>query len=158
MAKKFKFRLEKLLKVRRTREKLALAKLVALKVALEKEKEKLRTLQQRETALIARMTPHRGQAIDIQELEQCRYAIEKVQKQQSEQEFAVQAAAQAVVDQEKAVSKARQDVKVLEELREQQLLEFKAEMLREEQVFLDDIAGQMYSRKRRTEAEEKELA
>lgn len=147
MARKtFTFRLQKLLDIRVTREKLAQQELIVRQMKLRQELDKLEQLHQRERELIARMTPQPGEMINVDERWMCERYIKVVRKDQEMQQLNVDAAEKRVVEQEAVVTQARIDVKVLEKLKEKQREEFHAEMLREEAYFLDDISSQQFIR------------
>jgi flagellar export protein FliJ len=98
------------------------------------------------------MEPKPGEAFDVEERMMLERYVKTVQQDQERQKVQIQNAEQAVREQEAVLKQAGIDVKVLEKLKEKQLEEFKAEMLREEAYFLDDLASQQYIRAQETSA------
>lgn len=147
MAKKsFKFRLQRLLEIRVMREKQAQQELLVRRHRLEEEHQKLQKLIAEEQALIDRMTPRPGQFVDIEDMRLCEHAAKLKREEQVSQQDNIAAAERAVQQQIEVVKQAGIDVKALEKLKEKQKEEFHEEMLREEAVFLDDLASQQYIR------------
>jgi flagellar export protein FliJ len=97
-----------------------------------------------------------GQSLDLEERQMADRWLKKLDQDHQMQQMQVDDAERAVRAQEEVVKQARIDVKALEKLREKQLEEFKQQVLYEEQVFLDDVAGQQFSR--RVVEEERQIA
>ncbi|MBC7644376.1 MAG: flagellar export protein FliJ [Thermoleophilia bacterium] len=147
MAKKaFKFRLQRLLEIRVMREKQAQQELLVRRDRVRQEQAQLQVLIDQEAALIARMSPPPGTIVDIADIRLCEHAAKLKREEQDAQQTKIQQAERAVNEQVIILRQAGIDVKALEKLREKQLAEFMEEMLREEAVFLDDLASQQYIR------------
>jgi len=147
----FVFRLEKILQLRRARENEELRKLkelegelfryqdarnATMKAMLQSEAE-LRRLEQSGESLYAwgiyfqRLAYLRGRLAELDVvIKDCRDRISK---------------------QREVLIEATKNRKVLENLREKQLAAYELEELRKEQSVLDDIAGQLYQRKKEDE-------
>lgn len=147
----FAFRLEKILQLRRARENEELRKLkelegelyryqdarnATMEIILQSEAE-LRRLEQSGESLqswgiyFRHLTYLRGRLAELEdEIKDCRNRISK---------------------QREVLIEATKDRKVLENLREKQLAAYELEQLRKEQIVLDDIAGQLYRRKKEDE-------
>lgn len=153
MARKaFRFRLEKLLDIRIMKEKLAQSELLARKAKVLQEQQKLQKLKAHEQEVYLMMEPKPGEAFDVEERMMMERYVKTVQQDQERQEIQIQKAEQAVREQEAVLKQAGIDVKVLEKLKEKQHEEFKAEALRENAYFLDDLASQQYIRAQETNA------
>jgi flagellar FliJ protein len=144
----FKFRLAKLLDVRRTKESLERQKLLVVQEALAVEVRKMNALRQREADLLDRMVPKAGQPLDIDDRWACERYLVQVRKDIEVQGWNVTEAQEKVVAQEAVLRQAGIDVKVLEKLEEKQREEHRLEQLAEQAVFMDDLAGQQYLRQR----------
>lgn len=155
MAKKnFTFRLQKLLNYRETLEKMARLKLAEAEHRLRVENEKMQELIDEENRAIAEITPRKGQIVDpLKRISTEGWLVEH-RKRQTMQQWNIDEAQQAVVAAEAAHKKSMQDIKVLEKLREKQREEFRLEQLREEQIFLDDLASQQFIRLAAAESRE----
>lgn len=147
----FSFRLEKVLELRRSREDEELRRLKALegelyqyhtafsavtKKTLEIEDE-LRRLKQKGESLHTWGIYFRHLAHLRDELRELQAKIEDCR--------------QRISQQREVVIEATKDRKVLENLRERQLAAYELEQRRKEQHILDDIAGQLYQRKKEDE-------
>lgn len=144
----FRFRLAKLLDIRRTKEQLERQKLLAAQAALRIEQGKLQELKGREAELVDRMVPRPGSTMDVDE----RWGIERFlvehRKSITTQGWNVDEAQGKVDAQATVLKQAGIDVKVLEKLEEKQREEHRLEQLAAEAVFLDDLSGQQYIRQR----------
>lgn len=147
MRRRFVFRLARLLKVRRIDEKREIAKLAAAEAKLRSEQHTLDGMLRYEQELVAKLRLEVGAEIDVHERWQYERMLDRHRTTTiPAQRQCVQAAEQAVVQQQLALAEARKKVKVLEKLEEKQREEHRVELLHEEQVFLDDVAGQQFVR------------
>lgn len=158
----FKFRLKRLLDVRIMREQLAQQELVTRRGVVLAEEQKLRDMQQAETDLRDEQRVPFGRGDDLHQFQMRRHFLEQAIKDnvqgQTQQHDAIKRAQQAVVDQQDVVRQRGIEVKALEKMQEKQREEHRLDQLREEGLFMDDLAGQGFLRRRtiatRVEAEE----
>ena len=150
MARKtFKFKMQRLLNVRVMRKKQAQAELLTRKANLAREVEKLASMREEETVLVDRMTLKPGQHLDIQGRQETAYALEQHRKKINTQERTVIPKHEGLVaEQTEVLMQASIKVKALEKLEEKHREEFHEEQLREQAVFLDDLASQQFIRNR----------
>lgn len=148
----FTFRLQRLLEIREMREKAAQQELIVLRHRLQDEQQKLVQLQADERRLHDSLTMPVGRVGDLQKLQNQREwterAIKENQQAQRDQQRAISAAEAAVVAQQEVVKQRGIEVKALDKLRDKQREEHRIEQLREEGLFLDDLAGQGFLRRR----------
>lgn len=148
----FRFRLERLLDVRIMREKQAQQELQARRQQVVAEEQRLATMQQEEQRLRAEQKEPFRRGDDLYQFQMRRHFLEKAIEEsvdaQATQRGRIEQAKQAVVEQQEVVKQRGIDVKALEKLKEKQREEHRLEQLREEGLFLDDLAGQGFLRRR----------
>lgn len=148
----FRFRMQRLLDVRVMREKLAQSELLRLRQVAEAERQKLVVMQQQEQQLRAEQARPLERGEDLQAWAMKRVFLEKdidaKVQEQTQQQGAIQRADQAVVAQTEVVKQRGIDVKALEKVRENQREVHRVDQLREEGLFMDDLAGQGFLRRR----------
>jgi len=148
----FRFRLQRLLDVRIMREKQAQQELQARRAQVAIEQAALVELQAIEQALKRDLGRPLERGEDIHEYAHKRAWTEKLIKANGEEQTAqrgkIAQAEQLVVEQLQVVKQCGIDVKALEKLEAKQREEHRLEQLREEGLFLDDLAGQGYLRRR----------
>lgn len=144
--KKFTFRLETLLKVRIMQEEEAQIKLsqATKSYFIEKEKEDTLLLARENTINEFRMKQHEVLTVEI--LKNYHYFIDKIKEELFLQVKRTQAAAEYRRDCLKKLEEAVKNRKLVEKLKEKQWLEYQEQILREEQVLLDEIGVQAYSK------------
>lgn len=151
----FRFRLERLLDVRVMREKQAQQELQARRQQVVAEEQRLQQMQGEELRLRDQQKQPFGRGDDLYEFQMRRHFLEQAidanVKEQSSQQDRIQQAKVAVTEQQDVVRQRGIDVKALEKLKEKQREEHRLEQLREEGLFMDDLAGQGFLR-RRTQA------
>ena len=148
----FKFRLERLLDVRIMREKQAQQELQARRHQVVAEEQRLVQMQSSELQLREEQKVPFGRGDDLYQFQMRRHFLEKAidanVAEQTNQHGRIQQAKDAVVQQLEIVKQCGIDVKALEKLKEKQREEHRVEQLREEGLFLDDLAGQGFLRRR----------
>jgi len=148
----FTFRLKRLLDVRVMREKQAQQELQARRQQVINEQQRLVQMQAEEQDLREQQHAPLERGEDLQRFAMKRHfleqaIIEKV-KEQVTQQGRIQEAEQKVVQQTEVVKQCGIDVKALEKLQEKQREEHRLDQLREEGLFLDDLAGQGFLRRK----------
>lgn len=148
----FRFRLQRLLDVREMREKQAQMELQSRRLIVEEEQQQLVALQDREVELHAEQRAPLERGGDLHEFAMRRHFLEgeikDIVQEQVQQQGRIQKAEQAVVEQTEIVKQCGIDVKALEKLRDKQREEHRLDQLREEGLFMDDLAGQGFLRRR----------
>ena len=145
MAKKFRFRLETVLKLRTEAVEEAKNLLnVALRYRYEKEKEIEELKNQKQNQLEKQMNVNQAQ--DFQMLKDHITSLDKqIEKKEIEK--------QKLIEIENArrirLNEAMKEEKIILKLKEKKIQEHKAELLKEETNFLDEIASQQYVKKLR---------
>lgn len=158
----FRFRLERLLDVRVMREKQAQQELQARRQQVVAEEQRLVQMQQEELRLREEQKLPLQPGEDLYQFQMRRHFLEKSIEQnvqgQTSQHGRIQQAKDAVVQQQQVVKQCGIDVKALEKLKEKQREEHRLDQLREEGLFMDDLAGQGFLRRQKqaqlVEAEE----
>lgn len=148
----FRFRLERLLDVRIMREKQAQQELQARRLQAQAEEQRLVDLQHREQQLREEQRAPFRRGEDLHEFQMRRHFLERAinesLQEQERQRGRIATAHQRVAEQIQVVTQAGIDVKALEKLKEKQREEHRIDQLREEGLFLDDLAGQGFLRRR----------
>lgn len=148
----FRFRLERLLDVRIMREKQAQQELQARRQQVAAEEQRLAEMQEEEIRLREEQKEPFRRGDDLYQFQMRRHflerAIEDSVKDQTTQHGRVQQAKDAVLAQQEVVKQRGIEVKALEKLQDKQREEHRLEQLREEGLFLDDLAGQGFLRRR----------
>lgn len=152
----FRFRLERLLDVRIMREKQAQQELQARRQQVVAEEQRLEQMQSDELRLRAEQKAPFQRGDDLYQFQMRRHFLEKAiddnVKEQGSQHGRIQQAKDAVVAQQEVVKQRGIEVKALEKLKEKQREEHRLDQLREEGLFMDDLAGQGFLRRRRQAA------
>jgi flagellar export protein FliJ len=154
----FRFRLSRLLDVRVMREKQAQQELLARRQQVTIEEQRLAKLEAEEQQLRAdqRVPFQRGE--DLYRFEMRRHFLEQAIKQsltdQTAQKQRISDAQARVLEQIEVVKQRGIEVKALEKLETKQREEHRLDQLREEGLFMDDLAGQGYMRRRTIAAED----
>lgn len=152
----FTFRLQRLLEIREMREKAAQQELIVLRHKLQDEEVALTQLIAEGVRLHDSLTMPVGRVGNLQQLQNERDWTERAIKDNAQaqvnQKRVIVDAENAVAAQQEVVKQRGIEVKALDKLREKQREEHRIEQLREEGLFLDDLAGQGFLR-RRTQAQ-----
>lgn len=153
----FKFRLKRLLDVRLMREQQEQQKLITFRQKVVEEQQRLVQMQQVEQRLRTEQNQPLQRGDDIHEFVNKRAWYEKEIKENMQQQQAqqgnIQQAEQAVLVQQQVVKQAGIDVKALEKVEDKQREEHRIDQLREEGLFMDDLAGQGFLRRKKQEEE-----
>lgn len=144
--KRFAFRLQRLLKVREIRERQAQQELVRRRIVLQQREAELAQLHAQADEMARKLETRPGETIDLHERLTTEYFLRRKHQEIELFQPKVDQARRDVEEQVPVVTKTGIDVKVLEKLEEKQREEFREETLRDEAIFLDDIAGQQYIR------------
>lgn len=135
------------------REKQAQQELQARRQQVIAEEQRLVQMQAHEVDLRRQQQEPFKRGDDLYEFQMRRHfleqAIDESKKEQVEQQGRIQQAEQAVVDQQQVVKQRGIDVKALDKLKEKQREEHRLDQLREEGLFMDDLAGQGFLRRRK---------
>jgi flagellar export protein FliJ len=144
--------LQRLLDVREMREKQAQQELQARRMRVITEQQQLAAMQAREVELRDEQKAPLERGADLHEFAMRRHfleiSIKENVQEQGQQKTRIQNAERAVVEQMDVVKQRGVDVKALEKLREKQREEHRLDQLREEGLFMDDLAGQGFLRRR----------
>lgn len=152
----FRFRLERLLDVRIMREKQAQQELQARRQQVVAEEARLVEMQGEEQRLRHEQKQPLERGGDLYQFQMRRHFLEKAivesMQSQDQQRGRIEQAKQAVVEQQGVVKQRGIDVKALEKLKEKQREEHRLDQLREEGLFMDDLAGQGFLRRQKQQA------
>ncbi|MCW2923295.1 MAG: Flagellar FliJ protein [Thermoleophilia bacterium] len=152
----FRFRLRRLLDVRVMREKQAQQELQARRQQVVAEEQRLREMQAEEVDLREQQRAPLERGGDLYQFEMRRHFLEKAIKDnvagQGTQQTRIRDAERRVLEQVEVVKQRGIEVKALEKLEEKQREEHRVEQLREEGLFMDDLAGQGFLRRRTRDA------
>lgn len=143
---RFYFKLQKLLDYRKIREEQAQAEFAKATRVFLLEKEKM---QQMETTLVETfdlLKAEQGKASSLLMLKMFQDYIDRTREGIRLQAVKVAAAADRRQSCLRIFEEASRKRKVVDNLREKKLEQYQAEVLHEEQAFLDDLAGQRYIR------------
>jgi flagellar export protein FliJ len=134
------------------REKQAQQELQARRQQVISEEQRLVQMQAEEVRLREEQKQPFQRGDDLYEFQMRRHflegAIKESMQEQVSQEGRIQQAKDAVVQQQEVVKQRGIDVKALDKLKEKQREEHRLEQLREEGLFMDDLAGQGFLRRR----------
>lgn len=144
--KKFTFRLETLLKVRIMQEEEAQIKLsqATQSYLIEKEKEDTLLLAQENTINEFRIKQY--EVLTVETLKNYHFFLDKIKEELFLQLKRTQAAAEYRMECLKELEDAVKNRKLVEKLKEKQWLEYQEQALREEQILLDEIGIQAYTK------------
>lgn len=146
--KRFRFRLEKLLRLTLSREQAAEAELAE---ARRREDDERRRLRQIETALVKTTTATRElerHPANVAEIKKHRDYLKKLGADRERQTGALAAAAAVTAERLKTLLEIRKERKSLENLKARRQADHTRLTLAEEQKVLDEVGGQEAARKR----------
>lgn len=144
--KRFNFKLQKLLDYRKIREEQAQADFAKATRVFLLEKEKLRRLEQTLAETFDLFKQEQGKPSSMMMLKMFQDYIDRTREGIRLQAVQVAAAADRRQRCLRIFEEASRRRKVVESLREKKLEQYNAELLQQEQAFLDDLAGQRYIR------------
>lgn len=146
--KKFKFKLENILKLKQKKEDEEKERLARLFRKLEEEEEKLRNLQKEKTDSVTYIKSKKSSgSLDIDELKMYQLHLEKLEEKIENQKFYIEQTKKEVEKQRQILIEAAQERKTYEKLKEKQQEEFNKAFELEERKFIDEIATMRYTRK-----------
>ncbi|MCR4402726.1 MAG: flagellar export protein FliJ [Firmicutes bacterium] len=145
--KRFRFRLEKLLEVRRLRENALQQDLARAQEALRREKGVLETLGAARGATLEALRANVCGTLNVQDIAAYYRYLGFLAHRIEEQRAVVERAAREEAAKRDALIAARRRRKVVEKLRERAYARYREGILREEQAFLDEVGSMRYARK-----------
>ncbi|SMC65971.1 flagellar export protein FliJ [Sporomusa malonica] len=149
--KKFRFRLETLLRFRKMQEEQAQIKLAEAATQLHKQQEFLNLLQNQLASNIDLLSREQAASPTIETLKTFSYYIDKIKrditKQQEQVDKADSYRQECLVELESAIKQR----KLVDNLREKRLEQYHNELLQEEQKILDELGTQAFVRNRRVD-------
>ncbi|CQR71483.1 Flagellar FliJ protein [Sporomusa ovata DSM 2662] len=149
--KKFRFRLETLLKFRKMEEEQAQLKLTEASIRLYKEQELLNQLQNNLVVSLDLLSQEQSGSPTIETLKTFGYYIDKIKSEiihQQEQVANAETYRQECLVVLEAAMKQR---KLVDNLREKRLEQYHTELLQEEQKLLDELGTQAFMRNKESE-------
>ncbi|HWR40405.1 MAG TPA: flagellar export protein FliJ [Patescibacteria group bacterium] len=146
--KRFRFRLETLLKFRKLQEEQAQLRLAKAEDVLRRERERLTVLEQNQTVNtdILRQCQQEGSTVEILKLYQV--YLDKIKRDISAQKSVIAKAEQQRQECLKALEEAMKKRKLVENLKERRRLQHELEELSEEQKLLDEMGIQLFIREK----------
>lgn len=142
--KKFTFRLETLLKVRLMQEEEAQLKLAQATHLYLVEKEKEASLILTKEKTVTEFCNKQHEVLTVETLKNYRYYIDKIKEELFSQCQKTQMAAENRLTCLKELEEAMKNRQLVEKLKEKQWQEYQEQILREEQIFLDELGVQAY--------------
>lgn len=149
--KKFRFRLETLLKFRKMEEEQAQIKMTEANIRLYKEKELLNQFQDRLVSTLDLLSKEQSGSLTVEILKTFSYYIDKIKRDiilQREQVAKAEDYRQECLTQLEDAMKQR---KLVDNLREKRLDQYNIELLQEEQKVLDELGTQAFMRNKESE-------
>ncbi|MBP2662593.1 MAG: flagellar export protein FliJ [Firmicutes bacterium] len=149
--KKFRFRLETLLKFRKMEEEQAQIKMTEASMRLYKEQEFLNQFQNKLLGSLTLLSEEHAGSPTIETLKTFSYYIDKIKKDiifQQEQIVKAEAYRQECLVVLEAAMKQR---KLVDNLRKKQLEQYNIELLQDEQKVLDELGTQAFMRNKESE-------
>lgn len=147
--KKFKFRLEALLKVRQMQKEQAEINFATATTKYLSEKGKVSCLEEQITSNIESFNTLQNQRFNIERIKSHYYYLSKLKNELVQQKEIL---LQAELEQKKclqALEDAMKNLNIIEKLKFKRFEQFKSEILHEEQQYLDDLGIQVYTRQAR---------
>lgn len=148
--KSFRFNLQKVLKYRENVEEMLLAELAAIRAAYDRELNRLSEITAARDMFHETIKRELAYG-DPEYIRRAYHYLQDLSRQVDAQLITVRKLAIEKEEKTAEVLRASQDRKILEKLREYKAAEHKQKSLREEQKFLDDIAGIKHRQKRTAE-------
>ena len=149
--KKFRFRLETLLKFRKMEEEQAQIKLTEASMRLYKEQELLNQFQNKLLGSLTLLSEEHAGSPTIETLKTFSYYIDKIKRDiifQQEQIVKAEAYRQECLV---ALENAMQQRKLVDNLRKKRLEQYNIELLQDEQKVLDELGTQAFMRNKESE-------
>ncbi|WP_371368973.1 hypothetical protein SRRS_23400 [Sporomusa rhizae] len=146
--KKFRFRLETLLKFRKMREEEAQIKLAEANIKLRKEQDILKDLRKKQADIFLLLNQKQTNSPTIETLKTYSYYIDKIKSDITAQQEEVAKAAAYRQECLVVMEDAMKQRKLVDNLRTKRLEQYNDELLHEEQKILDELGTQAYMRDR----------
>ena len=143
---RFQFKLQKLLDFRKIREEQAQAEFAKATRVFLHEKEKQRRLEKTLSDTFQLLKAEQGKPSSLMMLKMFQEYIDRTREEIRVQSTVVVAAADRRQTCLRLYEEAARRRKVVDNLREKKLEQYQAEVMHEEQAFLDELAGQRYIR------------
>ncbi|MEW6227797.1 MAG: flagellar export protein FliJ [Bacillota bacterium] len=144
--RKFKFRLQKLLEVRRLGENLRRQELAKARQALDREKSTLARLEEACAEVMQELRAGSEGALDVDRIAICHRYLGLLTRHIEDQRAAVDRLAREEAAKRAAVIAARRERMMIEKLKERAYARYREEVARVEQAFLDEVGTIRYSR------------
>ncbi|MBI4529887.1 MAG: flagellar export protein FliJ [Candidatus Latescibacteria bacterium] len=138
---RFSFRLQTIERLRTHEENRRKEELAEARRCLIAEEGRLSRLHEQSNVYQSQLVFSQGEQLDMTDIVLVRTYLEELDRQIELQERQVEQAAIEVENRREVLVKVSQDRKVLEKLREKRYLDYRREANREEQIFLDEVAG-----------------
>jgi flagellar FliJ protein len=145
--KKFKFRLEALLKVRQMQKEQAEINFATATAKYLSEKGKMSRLEEQLTSNIETFSQFQKQCLNIEKIKSHHNYLFKLKNELVQQKEIL---LQAEMEQKKALQaleNAMKNLNIIEKLKIKRLTQYKSEILQAEQQYLDDLGIQVYTRR-----------
>ena len=145
--KKFKFRLEALLKVRQMQKEQAEINFATATAKYLSEKGKMNCLEEQLTSNIETLSQFQNQRLNIEKIKSHHNYLFKLKNELVQQKEIL---LQAEMEQKKALQaleNAMKNLNIIEKLKIKRLTQYKSEILQAEQQYLDDLGIQVYTRR-----------
>lgn len=139
MAKAFRFRLEQLLDLRRSREEAAQRDLAEVRQAVLERNQVILQLMNREDAAKAELRAMQQRGVTVALLRMAGDYLAAVQRELQREYEALQRLVRAEIEKREQLTEARKGVRVLERLREKQERQHRVGLDLEERKFLDEL-------------------
>lgn len=146
--KKFRFRLETLLKFRKMREEEAQIKLAEANIKLRNEQDILQDLRKKQADIFLLLNQKQTNSPTIETLKTYSYYIDKIKSDITAQQEEVAKAAAYRQECLVVMEDAMKQRKLVDNLRTKRLEQYNDELLHEEQKILDELGTQAYMRDR----------
>ena len=144
MAKGFAFRLEKLLEVRRAKEKVAERELAEARRAVEVRNNAILDLMGREDAAKGDLRElQQASAVPVDRLRLANEFLGALERLLRREYEVLQQLVQVEMDKREKLTQASKDVRVLERHRDKELRGYRRDLDRQEQQFLDEVGGNL---------------
>jgi len=144
--RKFKFKLQPVLKHRQKKEDILKKELAEIRQLYEKEKQLLEQLKSKLAELQEELRVKQCSSVDASDIAVCSNYIDRVQREIETQVSRVADIAKEVIKAQERLMQASRDKKVLEKLHDKKYEEHKQESERIEQGLIDEIATVRHGR------------
>lgn len=145
---KFKYRMQNLLNIKEKLENQAKNDFAVARRMLDDELNKLENLQQRKEGYLKKGRELRSSAINIRELEENSYALERMDEYIFIQKGEVEKAERNLEKARVRLTEARQETKIQIRLREKAFEEFKKELSAAESKEVDELTSYTYGQRK----------